>query len=326
MSEYPFLKAVILSGNSLMLYEQLLRKCRFALFVPFSALMVLPLNHALGQEQVKSSMPDMSNLFDTEIEPIPADERPAESSLALPDSLADVPVPASANERQELASWVRWLVLRNLPPSFEDNRKWGKEKDVFNGVKFRREGWKIETKRKTKTVKQGTWSRYYIEFVDPVKNLQVDIQKVDYPKAGTIRVVTQVIAPLHLFGRMSQWQRDVQLISLSANADATIELNVVCEIQVIVNPLRIPPDVEFRPVVTDARVALRDFEVHSISQLHGPLAELLGKGIREVLDKRLEDYREKLVVKMNSEIAKQKGKLKLSMHDWLQTSIKKKSE
>ena len=124
---------------------------------------------------------------------------------------------------------------------------------------------------------------------------------------------------------MSEWRRDVQFISLSANADATIELNVVCEIQVIVNPLKIPPDVEFRPVVTDAKVALRDFEVHNISQLRGPLAELLGKGIREVLDNRLEDYREKLVVKMNSEIAKQKGKLKLSLQDWLQTTIKKKS-
>ncbi len=320
------MKAMILSGKSPMLYEQLLRKCRFVLFVLFAASIVLPLKDGWSQEQSKSSMPDMSNFFDSEIEPIPDNERPVEPRLFLPDTLEKVPLPASANERQELASWVRWLVLRNLPPSFEDNRKWSREKDVFNGVTFRREGWKIETKRKTKTVKHGTWSRYYIEFVDPAKNLQVDIQKIDYPKPGTIRVVTQVIAPLKLFGRMSQWQRDIQLISLSANADATIELNVVSEIQVIVNPLRIPPDVEFRPVVTDARVALRDFEVHSISQLHGPLAELLGKGIREVLDNRLEDYREKLVVKMNLEITKQKGKLKLSMHDWLQSSIKKNSD
>ena len=63
-----------------------------------------------------------------------------------------------------------------------------------------------------------------------------------------------------------------------------------------------------------------------ISQIHGPLAELLGKGIREVLDNRLEDYREKLVIKMNSEIAKQQGKLKLSFQGWLQTSVKKKVE
>ena len=121
-------------------------------------------------------------------------------------------------------------------------------------------------------------------------------------------------------------ERPRHSISLSTNAEATIELNVACDIHVIVNPLKIPPDVEFRPVVTNATVSLQHFEVHNISQLHGPLAELLGKGIREVLDNRLEDYREKLVVKMNSEITKQKGKLKLSLQDWMQTSVRKKTE
>ena len=310
-----------------MLFEQLLLKHRFVVFVlclPLTSYFCL--HDALAQESPGSSLPDMSNFFDSDIEPIPDDERPVNPKLALPNSLAEVQLPVSADERQELSTWVRWLVLRNLPPSFEDNRKWGREKEVVNGIQFRREGWKIETKRKRKTVKHGTWSRYFIEFVDPVANLQVNIQKMEFPKSGPIRIATQVIAPLKLFGRVSEWSRDVQWISLSANAEATIELIVACDIHVIVNPLKIPPDVEFRPVVTNATVALQDFEVHNISQLHGPLAELLGKGIREVLDHRLEDYREKLVVKMNSEITKQKGKLKLSLQDWMQTSVRKKAE
>ena len=310
-----------------MLFEQPPCSCRFVLFAALAlSIFVLLLNESWGQEQAQSSLPNMSSLFNLDVETIPLDERPKNPQLLLPDSLAEVPIPVSADERHELSFWVRWLVLRNLPPSFEDNRKWGREKEVFDGIKLRREGWKIETKRKTKTAKHGTWSRYYIEFVDPAKNLQVNIQQMDFPKAGPIRVITQVIAPLKLFGRMSEWRRDVQLISLSTNADATIELNVACDIQVTVNPLKIPPDVEFRPTVADAAVVLRDFKVHSISQLHGPLAELLGNGIREVLDNRLEDYREKLVVKMNAEITKQKGKLKLSLQDWMQTSIRKKTE
>ena len=310
-----------------MLFKQPPSSCRFVLFIALAwSTYAFPLNKISGQEQTNSSLSNMSSLFDSDVESIPVDERPKNPHLVLPDSLAQVPLPVSANERQELSFWVRWLVLRNLPPSFEDNRKWDREKEVFDGIKLRREGWKIETKRKTKTAKHGTWSRYYIEFVDPAESLQVNIQQIDFPKKGPIRVMTQVIAPLKLFGRMSEWRRDIQLISLSTNADATIELNVACEIQVIVNPLKIPPDVEFRPIVTDATVALRDFEVHSISQLHGPLAELLGKGIREVLDDRLENYREKLVIKMNSEIEKQKGRLKLSLQDWMQTSVRKKTE
>ncbi len=310
-----------------MLFEQLPCKHRFAVFVLWIVLIPFCCDHdTFGQEPPGSSLPDMSNFFDSDIEPIPDDERPVDPKLVLPNSLAEVPLPVSPDERQELSTWVRWLVLRNLPPSFEDNRKWGREKEVVTGFHFRRDGWKIETKRKRKTVRHGTWSRYYIEFVDPTANLQVNIQKMEFPKSGPIRIATQVIAPLKLFGRVSEWRRDVQLISLSTNANATIELNVECDIHVVVNPLKIPPDVEFRPVVTNATVALQDFEVRNISQLHGPLAELLGRGIREVLDNRLEDYREKLVVKMNSEIAKQKGKLKLSLQDWMQTSVRKKAE
>lgn len=310
-----------------MLFEQRLCNTRFAQILVLAISTSLCLwRVAWSQEDAKPSMPDMSNFFDSETAPIPAEERPRDPKLTLPDSLSEVPLPVSADERQELSSWVRWLVLRNLPLSFEDNRKWGKEKEVFNGIQFRREGWKVETKRKKKTVNQGTWSRYYIEFVDPAEKLQVNIQSIEHPKKGIVRVQTQVIAPLKLFGRVSEWRRDVQLISLSTNAEATVELNVTCDIQVIVNPLKVPPDVELQPVVTDATVALRDFAVQDISQLHGPLAELLGKGIREVLDNRLEDYHEKLVVKMNSEINKQKGKLKISIQDWLQTSIRKKAE
>ena len=281
-----------------------------------------------GQQQVQanSNVPDMSQFFDTEIEDVPPEERPKPLYLNLPDALEQVNVPPSADERQELSAWVRWLVLRNLPPNFEDNRKWGKHKEVFDGIEFRREGWKVETKRKKKSVKQGTWSRYFIEFINPNEKLQVNIQQIEFPKRGPIRIVTQVVAPLRLFGRVSQWQRDIQLISVSTNAEATIELNVACDIHIIMNPLKIPPDVEFRPVVTDASVSLRDFDIQRISQIHGPLADLLGKGIREILDNRLEDYREKLVLKMNSEIAKQQGKLKLSIQDWMQTSMRKKAE
>lgn len=279
---------------------------------------------ACGQQADTPSLPDMSDFFETEL--IPDEERPKHVHIELPELMDQVQLPATTDEKQELSTWVRWLVLRNLPQNFEDNRKWGREKEVFDGIKFRREGWRVETKRKKKTVKQGTWSRYFIEFVDPANQLQVNIRDIQYPPGGHIRIVTQVVAPLKLFGRVSQWQRDVQLISVSANADAIVELNVACDIKVIVNPLKLPPDVEFKPVVTDATVALQDFKVHSISQIHGPLAELLGKGIREVLDDRLEDYREKLVVKMNSEIAKQQGKLKLSFQEWLETSVHKKTE
>lgn len=257
-------------------------------------------------------------------EDIDPNEHPSARKLDLPEEFEEVATEPTADELKQMSDWVRWLVLRNLPPNFEDNRKWGKHKEVWDGVHMHRDGLRLDTKRKWKTVKHGTWSRYYIEFIDPANRLEIHIQRFDTSKPGMIFIKTQIIAPLKLFGRVSEWKRDVQLISVSTNAEATVEMNVECEVLVRTNPLKLPPDVEFVPKVTDARISLLDFKTQSISQIHGPPAELLGRGIREVLDSKLEDYRDKLVQKMNHEIAKQQGKLRLSVQDWIQTSVQKK--
>lgn len=297
-----------------------------SLFAVFSLLITCPAVSAQEATSEPSNQSlDLSHFFDDDYEPIPETERPTQFTPTLPETLDEVSRPANASEREELASWVRWLVLLNLPPSYEDNRKWNRTKEVFDGIQFRREGWKLETKRKRKTAKHGTWSRYYLEFIEPEERLAIEISKIDFPSGAPIRIETKVIAPLKCFGRVSEWIRDVQLYSISTNATATIELNVVCDVQVRINPLKVPPDVEFLPVVLDASVVLQNLDVERISQIHGPVADMLGKGIREVLDARLEDYREKLVQKMNTEIVKQKGKLKISIQEWLETSVSKKS-
>lgn len=275
---------------------------------------------ALGQD---SSSPSMEDIFDTSI---PDEERVLQPNLQLPSTLDQVPTPVSADERAELSAWVKWMVLKNLPPNFEDNRKWNKQKEVFDGIHLRREGLKIETKRKYKTVKHGTWTRYTVQFLNPEDDLIVDIQKIDFTQDGRIDIRTRVEAPLKLFGRLTQFQRDVQWISLSVNATATVEMTMDCQVNIHVNTLKFPPDVEFSPVVTNAKVQLKEFDVERISQIHGTPAEVLGKGIREVLDEKLEEYDEKLVEKMNREIIKQKSKLKLSLSDWLEKRIGAKAK
>ena len=257
----------------------------------------------------------MDDILDTE--PIPESERPASRNLILPETLPQVPVPVSADERQEISTWVKWMVLKNLPPNFEDNRKWDKRKEVFTGVHIHREGFKIETKRKTKLMKHGTWTRYTIDFVDPEKELIVDVSKIDFSHDGRIDITTRIETPLKLFGRVSQWQRNVQWYSLSMHAKSRVEMNVECSVYVHVNSAKFPPDVEFSPKVTNANVQLKEFEVDRISRVGGDAAELIGKGIREVLDEKMKDYDDKLVEKMNREIAKQKDKLTISLGDWL---------
>jgi hypothetical protein len=213
-------------------------------------------------------------------------------------------------------------VLKNLPPSYEDNRKWGKTEEVYNGFRFRREGLKVETYTKYRTVKQGTWSRYYVEFVDPEKQLEISISDTRPIAENKFGFRVNVRAPLRIFGRMTQWQRDVQLISLSTNADATVAMSIDCECGIQFNPLTFPPDVRFYPKATSAEIVLERFEVHRISQISGPLAEKLGEGLKWVLDDKLARYNDKLVEKINRKLEKQEDRLTVKLQDRLNETIK----
>lgn len=228
----------------------------------------------------------------------------------------------TAQELRELSEWARWLCLMNLPANVEDTRKWGKQKRVWDGLDVKLDGLRIDTKQRWKLANDGTWSRYLIEFVDPAKELKVEVKKFQVESDGKkFRTSIWVVAPLKLFGRVNQFARDVQLISVSAKADALVMMKVDCEVEIKLLPVSFPPDVEFRPKVTDASIELLDFRMHEISQIHGEAAEWLGDGIREILDRKLAEHREKLVIKMNETIAKQQSKLRISASKWLSSSM-----
>lgn len=244
-----------------------------------------------------------------------------ERKLELPETLNEVASPTQ-EELKELSQWVRWMCLMNLPANVEDTRKWGKQRRVWDGLDVKLDGLRIDTKQRWKMANDGTWSRYLIEFVDPAKELQVEVKKFDVePDGKKFTTSVWVVAPLKLFGRANQFARDVQLVSVSAKADATVRMKVDCEVEIKLIPVSFPPDVEFRPKVTDATIELLDFRMHEISKIHGDTAEWLGEGIREILDRKLAEYRDKLVIKMNQTISKQQSKLRISASKWLSSSI-----
>lgn len=268
--------------------------------------------------QVTPGLPSLDDILNTDTPALPDPGAPEYHPVSeqVPEAMAHVAIPVNADERQELSTWVKWLVLKNLPPNYQDKRKWNRQKEIVSGLDVKMDGLRLDTKRRRKMVNHGAWSRYEIDFVEPAKELVVDITRIEFPDSGLIDIQCRVETPLKLFGRLTQWQRDVQIFSLSVAGRARVELTIDATVQVQVNPLVFPPDVEFRPKVTKAHVNLKEFEVDRVSHIGGDAAELVGKAMRKTLEKKLEDYDEKVVEKMNKEIEKQKGRLKLSLSEW----------
>lgn len=221
----------------------------------------------------------------------------------------------------QVVAWLTNMVRDNLPPTYEDDRKWGEQKEIWNGIKIWREDGHLETKRKTKLVNAGTWTKYSIRIVDPDQNLHVEFQRLETLPDSRIAFAVSVDCPLDVFGRLSHWARDVQLISISANADAACRLTLTGTVQFQMNLLKLPPDIVIKPRVDFAHVDLVYYRVRRISQVGGDFAKVLGNGLRKVIDEKLDEMNAKLVDKINQQLDKHSDRMQFSTQEWLRSKL-----
>jgi hypothetical protein len=255
----------------------------------------------------------------------PLAESPSAHRLELPDTLQQVEPVSGASLSPEMTGWVRWILLKNLPAVHENNKKWGMQKKVLDGWELEWEGLRLKTKRRYKLANHGTWTRYYIEPIDPVNRFKVSIDGLRQTGPQRFRFEFTASLPVQLFARVSRYQWDVQFYSLSADADAAVRLWAAIETDLLVQPLSLPPVVRFQPQVVAARCELTEFQIRRISQMHGPLARQLGILLREILEDKVRQYDDRLVEKMNQQIAKHGDKLTVTIGDWLDRALEKAS-
>ncbi len=94
--------------------------------------------------------------------------------LARPvDSQADA-FPISENLQRLITDLTRTVI----PHNYENEKDWGKTKDVMRGLYIKREGLRIKTHRTRRSVNHGTWTKYRVELLDPQQQFQVRLQHV----------------------------------------------------------------------------------------------------------------------------------------------------
>ncbi len=283
---------------------------------------LLPLT-VVGQD-LQQATPAISGLAQPTLlwdpfSPLPAQTLPTELRPVLPTP-QDLPETGSIATPQ-LVAWLTAMIHDNLPPTYEDDRKWGQQKEVWDGVKFWREDGRLETKRRTKLVNAGTWTRYSIAIVEPEKNLHVTFDRLETLPDSRVAFAVSVECPLDVFGRLSQWARDVQVISISANADAACRLTLAGTVTFQMNMLKLPPDIAIKPHVDHAHIELTHYRVRRISQVGGDFAKVLGGSLRGVVDEKLEDMNAKLVDKINKQLDKHSDRMSFSTQDWLRSKL-----
>jgi hypothetical protein len=242
-----------------------------------------------------------------------------DASAAEPASSRPLPAPHELSLSPEFQTLVAGLVRENLPDQFEDTRHWGQTKEVVTGLKIRHDGLRIQTKRRRDEVNHGSWKMYRVQVVNPDEQFRLRVDNVREAPDGRLAFEVETFAQLHAFGRWSQWQRGVQLISLSADADARVRIKADCRLGLHLDPVHLPPDVLLEPEVMQAEIQLVDFRLRKISDLRGPLVLKLGHALEDMLEDKLAERGHKLPEKLNRQIAKHRDKLRFSFVEMLRS-------
>ncbi|WP_425616837.1 hypothetical protein NA78x_000497 [Anatilimnocola sp. NA78] len=216
-------------------------------------------------------------------------------------------------------TWVTGVVRDQLPENYEKSKNWGNTARVFDGWHVEQHGLKIETRRRWKTVRDGTWSRYTVTPLNPDEHFVVRVEQIDQLEGNKIRLQLTAISKLRLFGRMSKWESGVQLLSTSAEADAKVRVTGTVEVAMKLDPTKFPPDVYLEPQVTSADFEITQFELRRLGQFDGPLVRSLSDDTHAVLKDELAARRPKLVASLNKSLAKQQDKLKFSFSELLKS-------
>ena len=204
------------------------------------------------------------------------------------------------------------FIKNEIPHKYTDDKKWNKQIRQYDGIQIRREGWKLETKRKWKLVNHGTWNKYSIGLVDPDKKFAVNLLKVQRTQSGEIGFEIQIVGQIWFTARQSKWVRNVQIYSVSAEGSASVSLKIKCQMDIKADWRNLPPDLILKLRVMKTQIELEEFRINRVSKISGELAQQVTKATRSWLEERKIKEQTRLTAKLNEQISKHQDKFRLS--------------
>ena len=223
-----------------------------------------------------------------------------------PDPTVEQPVPP------EVQTFIRELALVLLPPKFDDEDGWGDEKRIQSGLDIGFDDGKIKTHRRWKSVNHGSWIRASGSLVEPEKTMTLRIfrRMGAVPTEQIYRI--QLLARANVSGTQQQWNHGVMFWSVSADAEADIQIDVNLRVRTdVVSKEGGGSSLQIQAEVTHAVMRLNGFSLKRISHVRGGMAREFGEAFEGIVRMAVDRQNKKLPKQINKALAKQKDKLQI---------------
>lgn len=246
--------------------------------------------------------------------------QPAASASQVPAEPLDIDLAKA----REAVQWLATLAIDKAPRSFHGDKDWGKSRKVWAGVKIKRDGLRLKTKRRYRELEQGRWVRYEValppvDAADPAAITIHSVEPVVDEATGDERwkIDSSVVAPMTFTAQVQRWNLGVKLFSVTVTGRMQVRMRSAMTVGLYPDYTEVPPALEIDPKVDEAHLFLDRFEVDRISRVGGDVAEGWGEVVQEVLVERLfKKQNERLVAKLNQSIDKERDELRFSLAEW----------
>lgn len=225
-------------------------------------------------------------------------------------------VPAeSSKSLKEIENLLTGLVIREAGLEWSDDKKWGGQEKIWNGIRFRQDDGRLETERVWKTVNHGSWEKYAAKVRPGAENFRITLPNIETTPDGTSHITVNVRAVLDIDARQSQWSRGVQLYSVSASGWADVEVAIRVDVTTRPDYTEFPPAIVIDPTVSDAYVVLHRLQLDRVGKLGGEFSQQVSRAAEKIIEDKLADKKTDLVAKLNRQIEKNRKHLRFSMKD-----------
>lgn len=241
---------------------------------------------------------------------------PLAGSTSPQDPLAVLPPEEAQRVLQWAADWVR----QTLPSTYHSDKDWGKQTQLYAGVRFTKHDRRLSTKRRWVEVDHGRWIQYDIDLGDPTSNdrLNIQITKAEIGPDRRIHFEAQVDTRVDLHIQQERWNLGTRLFSVSVKGDAAIRMIVTGDVGFAFDLTRIPPDVIADPNIQSTQISLVSLKVDRISKIGGEVAEAFGDVAERIIrDEYLPKQQAKTTDRLNRQIDRRRDQLRFSASDWL---------
>lgn len=253
-------------------------------------------------------------------------EQPSAASTTI--STATDSVDISPDQARESVQWLSTLALNRAPRSYSGEKDWGRQKEIWSGVKVKLDGLRLKTHRRQREVNHGRWLRYTVTLppTRAAESTDVTIHRVQRPRdpvTGQPRwqIDSSLTVPMDFTAQIQRWNRGIKVFSLTIRGDMRLRLNSTASVDFVADYTEVPPALVVDPRIDQAELVLEHFEVDRVSKIGGDVAEQWGELVEDVIvDRFLKEQNEKLVDKLNRAINKERDDLRWSITDALSSS------